>query len=52
MPRAKPDAVLVAAFRGLTPKQVGNFRFHLRRGTRILCGSRYWTQWSDGNGGG
>ena len=44
----KPDAVLVAAFRGLTKAQRGNFRYHMKKGTRILCS----IVWIDGNGGG
>ena len=44
----KPYEVLVAAFRGLTKEQVGNFRFHMKKGTRILCSY----SWVDGRGGG
>ena len=43
----KIDPILVAAFRGLTPEQVGNFRWHHKRGTRILCSY----SWIDGKGG-
>ena len=48
---AQPNPVLVAAFKALTDEHKDNLRWHMEKGTPVVCGADA-ELYTDGRGGG